>query len=181
MRHLKENLLVQFSVVSLVIILALAAGIETLLSTQLGHQIEDMEAHNALMMAGMFDTTDGDSMMMEGTEDHAHDDSMMMEDTEDHAHGDNLMTSTEDHANNDSVMASMLKISQGDTVMASTGDHALDDSMIASTSDHIHESSMPHIIQNVRKVRLMAIGAINGGFVLLYAGLVFIVWGAGER
>ena len=150
MRHLKENLLVQFSVVSLVIILALAAGIETLLSTQLGHQIEDMETHNALMMAGMFDNTDGHSMMMEGTEGQALD---------------------------DSTMAGMFNITQSNTVMASTGAQARNDSMTAVTTEHGHEASMPHIIQNVRNVRLMAIGAISGGFVLLYAGLVFIVWG----
>ena len=192
MRHLKENLLVQFSVVSLVIILALAAGIETLLSTQLGHQIEDMETHNALMMAGMFDNTDGhsmmmegtegqaldDSMMMEGTEGQALDDSMMMEGTEDHAQGDSMtMASTEGQALDDSTMAGMFNITQSNTVMASTGAQARNDSMTAVTTEHGHEASMPHIIQNVRNVRLMAIGAISGGFVLLYAGLVFIVWG----
>ena len=49
MRHLKNNMLVQFSVASFVIMFALAAGITSLLSIQLGHQIDDMVAHNALM------------------------------------------------------------------------------------------------------------------------------------
>ena len=74
---MKENLLVQFSVVSFVIMFTLAAGIASLLSTQLGHQIDDMQAHNALMMAGTLNTTNGDSMMMASDEDHAHNDSNM--------------------------------------------------------------------------------------------------------
>ena len=114
MRHLKENLLVQFSVASFVIMFALAAGITSLLSTQLGHQIDDMEAHNALMMVG------SDMVgMMADSGDQGHDDSAM---------GD-MSASSDNHANDDSIMASMFNMPQNDKVMASTDGQAHNASM----------------------------------------------------
>ena len=62
MKHLKENLLVQFSVVSFVIMLALAVGVSIILSTRLTRNIELLQAHGAAMAAMMAPVMTDDAM-----------------------------------------------------------------------------------------------------------------------
>ena len=52
MKLLKNNLLVQYSVVSFVVIIGLAVLLSTVLSTRLGHNIELLKEHGAAMMGG---------------------------------------------------------------------------------------------------------------------------------
>lgn len=97
MKQLKENLLVQFSVVSFVIMLALAVGVSTLLTTRLSHNIDLLKDHGAAMMAG---------------------------------------------------------------------------TMIKPTDPF----SIPSLSRDVSNLRWISFGAVGGGFVILYGGLVLIVW-----
>ncbi|MFQ5341610.1 MAG: PAS domain S-box protein [Anaerolineae bacterium] len=53
MRHLRENLLVQFSIVSLVIMLILAVGVSKILSDRLNYNMELLKAYGAARMAGI--------------------------------------------------------------------------------------------------------------------------------
>ena len=52
MRLLRENLLVQFSAVSFVVMVALAVVISAVLTTKLGQNIDNLKEHGAAMMAG---------------------------------------------------------------------------------------------------------------------------------
>ena len=52
MRHLKENLLVRFSIVSFVILVILAVVISTMLSMRLHRDIGLLKGHGAAMTAG---------------------------------------------------------------------------------------------------------------------------------
>ena len=52
MKHLKDNLLVQFSLASFLIIGMLAITISAVITTQLDHNIEHLQDHSAAMMAG---------------------------------------------------------------------------------------------------------------------------------
>lgn len=58
LRQVKENLVVQFSLVSFGLILALTVVISTVLSARLVHDIELLEAHGSAMMAGTLKPTD---------------------------------------------------------------------------------------------------------------------------
>ena len=96
MRLLRENLLVQFSVASLVIMVALAVVISVMISSRLEHNLGHLEDHGAAMMSGgMIDP-----------------------------------------------------------------------------ADHI---SIPSIAADVRNLRIVTLGALAAGFLVLYAGLVLIV------
>ena len=63
MRHIRDNLLVQFSLVSFVIMLALAVGTSTILAARLGRNIELLIAHGAAMDAMMEHSMSGDAMV----------------------------------------------------------------------------------------------------------------------
>ena len=52
MKHLKDNLLVQFSIASFLIIGMLAITLSVVIATQLDHNIEHLREHRAAMMAG---------------------------------------------------------------------------------------------------------------------------------
>ncbi|MCH7620365.1 MAG: response regulator [Chloroflexi bacterium] len=52
MKHLKENLLVQFSLASFLIIGMLAITLSVVITTQLDHNVEHLREHGAAMMAG---------------------------------------------------------------------------------------------------------------------------------
>ena len=52
MRHLKNNLLIQFSVISFVIMAILAVAIGTILTTRLDSNVELLKDHGAAMMSG---------------------------------------------------------------------------------------------------------------------------------
>jgi len=52
MKHLKDNLLVQFSIASFLIIGMLAITLSVVIATQLEHNIEHLREHRAAMMAG---------------------------------------------------------------------------------------------------------------------------------
>ena len=52
MRQWKENLLLRFSIVSLVIMLALAVGISMMLTNRLNRDVDLLTDHGAAMMAG---------------------------------------------------------------------------------------------------------------------------------
>ena len=96
MRLLRENLLVQFSVASLVIMVVLAVVISIMISSRLEHNLGHLEDHGAAMMSGgMIDP-----------------------------------------------------------------------------SDHI---SIPSIAADVRNLRLVTLGVVAAGFIILYSGLVLIV------
>ncbi len=63
MRSLQDNLLMQFSVASFLIMVVLAVVISSILTTKLTRNIELLEKHGAAMMAGtMVHTTDGHSI-----------------------------------------------------------------------------------------------------------------------
>ena len=63
MRLFKENLLVQFSTVSFVVMLTLAVAISMVLTTKLDNNIEKLKDHGAAMMAGqMIKPTDNFSI-----------------------------------------------------------------------------------------------------------------------
>ena len=98
MKHLKENLLVQFSVASVYFAIMLAIGllISSMISLRLTHNVGHLEEHGAAMMTG---------------------------------------------------------------------------AMIEPT-DHI---SIPSMTSDVSRLRAITVGAIGGGFLVLYGSLVFIV------
>lgn len=52
MKHLKDNLLVQFSLASFLIIGMLAIVLSAVITTQLEHNIEHLQDHGAAMMTG---------------------------------------------------------------------------------------------------------------------------------
>ena len=132
MRHLRQNLLVQFSVVSFVIMFALAFSITTIIANQLSHNVEDMKVHNTAMMMGAFDPTPDNTAM-------------------------------EDVTNN--MPNDAMDPTDGPTMMVDVMDEA-------------HPASIPHIITNVSNLRLITVGTIAGGFVILYLSLLSIVWAA---
>ena len=69
MKHLKENLLVQFSLASFLIIVMLAITLSAVITTQLDHNVERLQEHGAAMMAGaMINDTDPFSIPSLSTE-----------------------------------------------------------------------------------------------------------------
>ena len=61
--HLKHNLLVQFSVISFVVMAAIGVLISTMLGNRLDHNVEHLQEHNVAMMAGvMVESSDHISM-----------------------------------------------------------------------------------------------------------------------
>ena len=99
MKRYSGSLLVQFSVVSLVVMVMIAVLISTLLSVRLGRDIDLLRQHGATMMAGT-----------------------MIKDTD--------------------------------------------------------VFSIPSLVRDVRNLRFMTLGAVGGGFVVLYGSLVLMVWRA---
>ncbi len=146
----KDNLVARFSFASFLIMFFLALGLASYLSIGLSHQIDDMNVHSAMMAAGAFDSMDMPGMDMPGMD---------------------TPGMSPDSANDDQD-----GIAMADTMLPTAdGSNAIDPSIAAL--GHGTDASMPHIIQNVSNIKTTAVGLVGGAFIVLYAGLVFIVWG----
>ena len=147
MSKFRDNLLVRFSLTSFVIVFALAFGLAYYLSSGLGHQIEDMQIHNAAMVAH-------NAMMAEGSFD-----SMSQQ------------GNSADSANGMQDGMAMI-----DTMLPTANGSSTFDSR-ATAMDMESDTSMAHIIQNVSDIKKTTLGLVGGAFMVLYTSLVFIVWG----
>ncbi|MCH8062367.1 MAG: hypothetical protein IH861_07685 [Chloroflexi bacterium] len=147
MKKFHENLLVRFSFTSFGIMFSLAFGLAFYLSNSLGHELDDMNVHNAamathnaMMAAGSFDSMSQQRM-------------------------------SNDLANDQQNGMAML-----DTMLPTVdGSNAVDSPIAAMGSET--DMTMAHIIENVSKVSTATVGIVGGAFFVLYASLVFIVWG----
>ena len=63
-----------------------------------------------------------------------------------------------------------------DTIIPTADGSAAADTPSA-TLGHGADTSIPHIIQNMKNIRTTTVGLVGGAFIVLYASLVFIVWG----
>ncbi|MCH9010158.1 MAG: hypothetical protein IIC21_06010 [Chloroflexi bacterium] len=147
MRKIRENLLVRFSLASFIIMASLAFGLALYLSNSLGHQLDDMNVHNAamathnaMMAAGSFDSMSQQSM-------------------------------SDDPANDQQDRMAMI-----DTMLPTVdGSDAVDSPVMPMGSET--EMTMDHIIESVSNIKTATVGIVGGAFIVLYASLVFIVWG----
>ena len=147
MKKVRENMLVRFSLTSFVIMTTLAFGLAIYLSNSLSHQIDDMKVHNAAMIAH-------NSMMAAGAFD-----SM------------SLQVTSDGSANDGQDSMAMI-----DTMLPTVdGSNSVDLPAPAMNSDA--DTSMAHMIQNISNIKTATVGLVGGAFIVLYASLVFIVWG----
>lgn len=147
MRNLQDNLLVRFSLTSFAIMFILAFGLASYLSISLTHQVDDMKIHGAAMVAR-------NAMMVEGSFD-----SMSLQGMPD-----------------DSASDRQGGMAMVDTILPTAAGLIADDSPAAAMGNE-PDVSMPHIIQNTSKIKTTTVGLVGVAFIVLYASLVFIVWG----